>query len=239
MNTISKALICLASASLLSAASVSAQEHKIPELSDYFTASTETPAGTDKDGFIQRWTLLEPIATEASSNRIWSDDYLKQIAYTEYFKDQFAVMPKDGDKAVIGKEKHIWHALDAKKYFVNLLRFADGYGLPYYQQLYWAFTIINCEEDINNVRMSAGANSAALFWLNGEEVLMLSNDRDLIMDDFMSKRINLKKGQNIVRALICNGPGMADFCLRFVDESGKPVKNITVSTVPATTKKRK
>ena len=85
---------------------------------------------------------------------------------------------------------------------------------------------------------AAGANSAALFWLNGEEVLMLSNDRDLIMDDFMSKRISLKKGQNIVRALVCNGPGMADFCLRFVDESGKPVKNITVSAVP-TTKKRK
>lgn len=238
MNKIFKAAICLASASLLSAASVSAQEHKIPELSDYFTPSTETPVGTDKDGFIQRWTLLEPIATEASSNRIWSDDYLKQVAYTEYFKDQMTIMPKDGDKAVIGKDKHIWHALDAKKYFVNLLRFADGYGKPYYQQLYWAFTIINCDEDINNVRMSAGANSAALFWLNGEEVLMLSNDRDLIMDDFMSKRISLKKGQNIVRALVCNGPGMADFCLRFVDENGKPVKNITVSAVP-TTKKRK
>jgi len=238
MNKIFKAAICLASASLLSAAPVSAQEHKIPELSDYFTPSTEAPVGTDKDGFIQRWTLLEPIATEASSNRIWSDDYLKQVAYTEYFKDQMAVMPKDGDKAVIGKEKHIWHALDAKKYFVNLLRFADGYGKPYYQQLYWVFTIINCDEDINNVRMSAGANSAALFWLNGEETLMLSNDRDLIMDDFMSKRITLKKGQNIVRGLVCNGPGMADFCLRFVDENGKPVKNITVSAVP-TTKKRK
>ena len=238
MNKIFKAAICLASASLLSAAPVSAQEHKIPELSDYFTPSTEAPVGTDKDGFIQRWTLLEPIATEASSNRIWSDDYLKQIAYTEYFKDQMAVMPKDGDKAVIGKDKHIWHALDAKKYFVNLLRFADGYGKPYYQQLYWVFTIINCDEDINNVRMSAGANSAALFWLNGEETLMLSNDRDLIMDDFMSKRITLKKGQNIVRGLVCNGPGMADFCLRFVDENGKPVKNITVSAVP-TTKKRK
>lgn len=238
MNKIFKAAICLASASLLSAAPVSAQEHKIPELSDYFTPSTEAPVGTDKDGFIQRWTLLEPIATEASSNRIWSDDYLKQVAYTEYFKDQMAVMPKDGDKAVIGKEKHIWHALDAKKYFVNLLRFADGYGKPYYQQLYWVFTIINCDEDINNVRMSAGANSAALFWLNGEETLMLSNDRDLIMDDFMSKRITLKKGQNIVRGLVCNGPGMADFCLRFVDENGNPVKNITVSAVP-TTKKRK
>ena len=238
MNKIFKAAICLASASLLSAASVSAQEHKIPELSDYFTPSTEAPVGTDKDGFIQRWTLLEPIATEASSNRIWSDDYLKQIAYTEYFKDQMTIMPKDGDKAVIGKDKHIWHALDAKKYFVNLLRFADGYGKPYYQQLYWAFTIINCDEDINNVRMSAGANSAALFWLNGEEVLMLSNDRDLIMDDFMSKRISLKKGQNIVRALVCNGPGMADFCLRFVDESGKPVKNISVSAVPTTKKKK-
>lgn len=238
MKKFTKALICLASASLLGSQAVSAQEHKIPELSDYFTPATETPVAPDKDGFIQRWTLLEPIAIEAQSNRIWTDDYLKEVSYTEYYKDQFTLMPKDGDKAVIGKEKHIWHALDAKKFFVNLLRFADGYGKPYYGQIYWVFTIINCDEEIKDVRLASGANSAAMWWLNGEEALMLSNDRDLIMDDFMSKRLTLKKGQNIIRGAVFNGPGMADFCLRFVDESGKPVKNITVSAVPTTKKKK-
>ena len=237
MNKTSKALISLAFASLLAAATISAQEHKIPVLSDYFSPSTEIPVSPDKDGFVQRWTILEPIATEAPNNRIWSDDYLREVAYTEYFKDQMAVMPKDGDKAVIGKEKHIWHTLDSKKYFVNLLRFADSYGKPYYGQLYWVFTIINCEEELKDVRLSAGANSAALWWLNGEEVLMLSNDRDLIMDDFMSKRLTLHKGQNVIRGLVCNGPGMADFCLRLVDENGNAVKNFTVSTVPSKKKK--
>lgn len=237
MKKLTKAIICLSAMALLVPATASAQEHKIPELSDYFTPATSEPVGTDKDGFIQRWTILEPIATEAPSNRIWSDDYLKKMAYTEYFKDQWTVAPKDGDKVSIGKEKHIWHALDAKKFFVNLLRFSDGYGKPYYGQIWWVYTIVNCEEEIRDVRMASGANSAAMWWLNGEEVLMLSNDRDLIMDDMMSRRLTLNKGENIIRGVVFNGPGMADFCLRFVDENGKPVNNISVTTVPPKKKK--
>ena len=40
----------------------------------------------------------------------------------------------------------------------------------------------------------------------------------------------LKKGRNILRGGIINGPGMSDFCVRFIDEAGNPVKNITLST---------
>ena len=49
------------------------------------------------------------------------------------------------------------------------------------------------------------------------------------MDDCVSKRITLKKGKNILRGAVINGPGMSDFCVRFIDENGKPVKNITVT----------
>ena len=68
-----------------------------------------------------------------------------------------------------------------------------------------------------------------MWWLNGEEVLLLSGDRRMVMDDCMSKRITLKKGKNILRGAVINGPGMSDFCLRFLDEAGNPVKNITIS----------
>lgn len=238
MKSLKKAIICLASASLLGAfAPANAQEHKIPELSDYFTPSTDSPARPDKDGFIQRWTILEPIATEAPSNRIWSDDYLRKLAYTEFFKNQFTIAPKDGEKVSIGKEKHVWHALDARKYFVNLLRFSDGYGKPYYGQIWWVYTVVNCEEEMKDVRLAGGVNSAAMWWLNGEEALMLSNDRDLVMDDMMSRRLTLRKGENVIRGVVFNGPGMADFCVRFVDENGQAVRNITIGTLAS--KKRK
>ena len=43
------------------------------------------------------------------------------------------------------------------------------------------------------------------------------------------EQITLKKGQNIIRGAVINGPGMSDFCLRFLNEDGTPVKNVTVS----------
>ena len=77
--------------------------------------------------------------------------------------------------------------------------------------------------------MSAGVNSASMWWLNGQEVLTLSGDRDMIADNVTSQRITLKKGKNIIRGAVINGPGMANFCVRFLDEKGVPIKNLTIS----------
>ena len=70
-----------------------------------------------------------------------------------------------------------------------------------------------------------------MWWLNGEEAVLLSGDRRMVQDDCMSHRLTLKKGRNIVRGAIINGPGMSDFCLRFLNEQGQPVTNFTVSTL--------
>ena len=78
--------------------------------------------------------------------------------------------------------------------------------------------------------MSAGCNSGSMWWLNGREVLMLSGDRDMIVDNGTSSLLTLKKGKNIIRGAVINGPGMANFCVRFLDEKGSPVKNISISS---------
>jgi hypothetical protein len=50
----------------------------------------------------------------------------------------------------------------------------------------------------------------------------------MVKDDAMSARLTLKKGRNILRGAIINGPGMSDFCVRFLDEKGNPVTNYTI-----------
>ena len=50
-----------------------------------------------------------------------------------------------------------------------------------------------------------------MWWLNGEEALLLSGDRRMVKDDGMSPRLTLKKG-----------------CVRFLDEKGNPVTNYNV-----------
>lgn len=200
-----------------------------PQLSSYFSPATTGSMSPDSEGFIQRWLLLEPIDKPNRSNTVFTDSYIREAFATEYFPGQSTVLPKDGDKVKVGKQKLTWHALESKLFNVKLFRFASGLKKQVYGVLFWAVTIIECPEDVENVRMSVGSNSASMWWLNSEEAVILSGDRRMVKDDCLSRRLTLKKGKNIVRGAIINGPGMSDFCVRFLDEGGAPVKNITIS----------
>ena len=224
---------------------------------DYFTpvAAKAPAAKPDDEGFIRRWMLLEPIDKPNSGNTVFTDSYLREHFNREYFKGQQTILPKDGQKvtAVFQQEQApagfgrgaqqmpegpqvktvkqtlTWHALESNMFNVKLFRFAEKYGEKVYGVLFWAVTIIDCDEDIENVRLAVGSNSASMWWLNGEEALLLSGDRRMVKDDAMSQRLTLKKGRNILRGAIINGPGMSDFCVRFLDEKGNPVKNYNIT----------
>lgn len=199
------------------------------DLSNYFSPPTKDVMRPDDDGFIRRWLLLEPINKPNRSNTVFTDSYLREAFTTEYFPSQFKGIPKDGDKVQVGEQSLTWHALESKLFNVKLFRLASNLKKQVYGVLFWAVTVIECTEDIENVRMSVGSNSASMWWINGEEAVLLSGDRRMVKDDCMSKRLTLKKGKNIIRGAVINGPGMSDFCVRFVDEKGNPVKNITIS----------
>ena len=77
--------------------------------------------------------------------------------------------------------------------------------------------------------MAIGSNSASMWWLNGNEAAILSGDRRMVMDDVVSTRLTLKPGKNIIRGAVINGPGMSDFCVRFLNEKGQPIKDLTIS----------
>ena len=219
----------------------------------YFSPATAAAAKPDTDGFIRRWLLLEPIDKPNPGNTVFTDTYLREHFNREYFKGQQTIVPKDGQKvkATFKQEQApagfgrgaqapekpevktvtqtlTWHALDSENYNVKLFRFAEKWGQQVYGVLFWAVTIIDCPEDIENVRLAVGSNSASMWWLNGQETLLLSGDRRMVEDDAMSPRLTLKKGRNILRGAIINGPGMSDFCVRFLDEKGNPVTNYSI-----------
>lgn len=195
---------------------------------NYFERQEADAVAPDSEGFIRRWLLLEPVEKPNRSNTVFTDSYLRDAFYTEYFKGQSTDVPADGDVVKVDGKKLRWHALDSKLFNVKLFRFASNLEKPVYGVLFWAVTIINCPEEIKDVRLAVGSNSASMWWIDGEEVLLLSGDRRMVADDAMSKRITLKKGRNIIRGAIINGPGMSDFCVRFVDDKGVPVTDFTV-----------
>jgi len=250
-------LVCLVVLSMMTPQMAKAQGSE-PPLSDYFSPVTTPSTAPNADGFITRWLLLDPIIKPNRSNTVFVDSYLREAFYHEYFKNQFTILPKDGQKVTVdyqglkiydmnyrpmpgqkyepkllktlNKEKNTWHALDSKLFNVKLFRFASGLEKEVYGVLFWAVTVIDCEEEIKDVRLSVGSNSASMWWVNGEEAVILSGDRRMVQDDCASHRLTLKKGRNILRGAVINGPGMSDFCVRFLDENRQPVTNFKVTT---------
>ena len=206
-----------------------AQSDTTRSIAPYFTPATKGEMAPDAEGFIQRWLLLEPINKPNRSNTVFTDSYIREAFATEYFPNQFTVIPKDGEKVKVGEQKLTWHALESTMFNVKLFRFAYGLRKQYYGVIFWAVTVVNSPQEMKNVRMAVGSNSASMWWLNGEEALILSGDRRMVMDDGVSTRLTLNKGKNIIRGAVINGPGMSDFCVRFLDEKGQPIKNLTIS----------
>ena len=196
----------------------------------YFSPATAQSAQPDEAGFIRRWLLLEPIKYDIRSNIIFTNTWLEENLAKTYFKDQMTILPKDGQKVKAGKQTLAWHAIDSENYNIKLFRFAEKCGQQTYGSLFWIVTYIDCPEEISDVRLAAGSNGASKWWLNGEEVLLLEGDRRMVEDDGMSPRLTLKKGRNILRCAVINGPGLSDLCARFIDEKGNPVKSYTIST---------
>lgn len=198
-------------------------------LSPYFSRATAAPKPVDRDGFIQRWMLLEPIHKPNRTNTVFTGAYVRAAFEEKYFEDQFTVVPKDGDVVKVGEQELRWHALDSSLFNVKLFRFAYGLNKPVYGVLFWAVTVVTSPRELRNVRLAAGSNASSMWWLNGEEAVSLFDDRRMVMDDAVSRRLTLKQGRNVIRGAVINGPGMSDFCVRFVDENGNPIKGLTVA----------
>ena len=165
------------------------------------------------------------------SNQELRDSFVQAALKKEYFPNQFTVVPHDGDKVTVGGAELAWHAVDSSVYNVNLYHFASALGKPSFNVVFWAVTIVNCPQDMPNVRLAAGSNAASIWWVNGKEVIDLYGDRHMIIDDGVSKRFTLNKGPNIVRCAVINSPGVSDFCARFLDSEDKPMQGFTLSVV--------
>jgi hypothetical protein len=194
----------------------------------YLTRAASGEKPPDANGFMQRWLLLEPIQGSIRSNAQLTDSFVQAAVKADYFADQYTVVPRDGDKVMVRGEELTWHAVDTSKYNVSLYSFAYALNKPTYNVLFWAVTIVNCPEEMPGVRLAVGSNAASVWWVNGKEVIGIYGDRHMLIDDGVSKRHTLKEGPNVVRCAVINSPGVSDFCARFLDSEGKPLKGFTV-----------
>jgi hypothetical protein len=179
----------------------------------------------DTRGFIHRWLVLEPVPV---TGRL-TESAVQETLQLAQLPDTGQALPKDGEVATINGAQRSWHALDTLNYNVNLYHFAWARSLPTSNVLFWVVTTVDSPRDMTNVRLAIGSNAASRWWLNGEPVIALNDDRQSVIDDGVSKRLTLHAGRNIIRAAIINGGGATDFCARFLDENDRPIQGLSVS----------
>ena len=225
--------LLLSALSLSLAAPAAAAATPLPapaNLAPYFTPESSAPKAPDADGFLQRWLLLEPIVKPNRTNTGFTGTYVRQALTTQYFPGQFAGVPRDGQVVNAAGSPLRWHAVDSNLFDAKLFNFAQSLGKPTYGVIFWAVTVVNAPRDIPNVRLAVGSNSASMWWVNGKEEAGLFGDRRMVMDDVVSQPLTLHKGRNVIRGAVINGPGLSDFCVRFIDANGQPVRDITLTT---------
>ena len=188
-----------------------------------WAAVTAAAPQPNPGAFLQRWMLLEPIRVPGQL----TDSAVQDTVKKDYFPGQLTVMPHDGDTVTVAGESLKWHAVNTPDYNVNLYHFAYALKKPTSNVLFWAVTTVDAPRELPRLRLAIGSNAASVWWLNADEVIAIYNDRQTVIDDGVSKRVTLKKGPNVIRAAIINAGGATDFCARFLDEQGNPVKGLT------------
>lgn len=186
-------------------------------------------AQVDERGFIRRWLVLEPIGV---SGRLTTDE-VDKVLKEKAFPDS-TTLPVDGEGAPWAGQNLRWHAVDTVRYNVNLYHFAWALSKPTSNVLFWAVAVVDAPEDMRDVRLAIGSNAASAWWVNGQRVISLYNDRQAVIDDGVSGRITLRKGPNVIRVAIVNGGGATDFCARFLDSQDRPVTGLKVRLSLAT-----
>jgi hypothetical protein len=179
----------------------------------------------DTRGFIHRWFVLEPVPV---SGRL-TESAVQEALQLAALPGGASAAPADGERVTVNGAEHRWHALDSTNYNVNLYHFAWALAKPTSNVLFWAETTVDSPREMQGVRLAIGSNAASRWWLNGEPVIALNDDRQAVIDDGVSRRLTLRKGRNVIRAAILNGGGATDFCARFLDANDRPLTGLSVS----------
>jgi len=215
-----KSRCCAIALFTLMACAASAEQARPPAAS--LTQPKGATSRVDTRGFIHRWLVLEPVPVPGRL----TETAVKEALGAAPLPD---APPRAGEQLTLSNTPVKWHALDTLNYNVNLYHFAWALSKPTSNVLFWVTTTVDSPQEMQDVRLAIGSNAASRWWLNGELVIALNDDRQAVIDDGVSKRVTLRKGRNVIRAAIINGGGATDFCARFLDANDQPIAGLVVT----------
>jgi hypothetical protein len=175
----------------------------------------------DADGYIRDWVMLAPIALPAG---LPAGDLIVE----EQVKNEAALQPKAGDTVKANGKELTWQNITASdKYFDfnAILKTINDHAAGY------MVTYIECDREMNDVRMALGSNDQARLYLNGKDIYAVQDARSLELDADKGK-VHLKKGINVVVFKVINEQNSWQGSMRFLDKTGAPVTDLKVKLAP-------
>ena len=175
-------------------------------------------SGLDGEGFVQQWLVLAPIPLKDG------EDGATGLG-REAIAGEAKLKPKAGDKVKAGDKELAWKAYTAKEHMVD---FNGHLGAQTEDAIGYAVTYVTAPGDMT-VKMKTGSDDQCKVWLNGKEVLKVTDARPLDKDQDTTE-VMLKKGVNVLVAKVVNEKVDWSFCVRFVDKDDKPLTTLTAKT---------
>jgi hypothetical protein len=182
------------------------------------TVRADDKSGLDGEGFVQHWLVLAAIPLKDG------EDGAAGLG-RDAIADEAKLHPKAGDKVKAGDKELAWKAYESKDHMVD---FNGHLGAQTEDSIGYAVTYITSPADMT-VKMKTGSDDQCKVWINGKEVLKVTDARPLEKDQDTTE-VTLKKGVNVLVAKVVNEKVDWSFCVRFVDKDDKPVTTVTAKT---------
>ncbi len=177
------------------------------------------PVATKGEGFLSRWLVLGALPlgklaadSDAALDKAWIPD----------LKD---VRPKPNDPVRVGDVDFEWRVQDTSNYALQLGETENSVSI--------AMTWIVSDRDVPEATLLTGSDDGAIWFLNGQEVHRHVGRRPLRRDqDRTARPVSLKKGVNVLVAVVSNGGSGTGACARFVDAAGRPLQVLAGAEPP-------
>ena len=177
-------------------------------------------SGINDEGFITTWLLLAPIPLDANQS---GADALNK----EQIKDEAKLQPAEGDKVKAGDKVLAWKKYKAKEHFFD---FNDFLGNQTEDSVGYAVCYVIAPGDMK-LKLKTGSDDQAKVYLNGKAVLTQTEARALDKDQDTTD-VGINKGINVLVFKVINEKIDWSGCVRFTDNDGNVVKNLTVKLTP-------
>jgi HEAT repeat protein len=186
---------------------------------DPAAALDAAPLAVDGEGFIQRWLVLGAIPLGDLS----PDG--PEALVKPWIPNLTELRPQQHEKALLGDLKVDWRVGNSAGFALWLGREENSVSI--------ALSYLVSDRDIPEAILLTGSDDASIWYLNGREVQRFVGRRPLLRDQDRSARpVPLKKGTNVLVAVVVNAAEESGACARFVDSAGRPLELLAGAEPP-------